>query len=90
MFSHGTFDGIAPPFWSVLAPTDETDEAILYTVCVKHSRIHIEGPYEWNASPLCSRIFAGKIIKEVEEYGGAVDPSLKKKRCRTGIGSRDV
>eukprot|EP00978_Attheya_sp_CCMP212_P031292 scaffold117710_cov54-Attheya_sp.AAC.4 len=38
----------------------------------------------------CSRGFAGKIIiKEVEEYGGVVDPSSKKKRCRTGIGSRD-
>eukprot|EP00978_Attheya_sp_CCMP212_P027778 scaffold93923_cov54-Attheya_sp.AAC.3 len=37
-FSHDTFDGIAPPFWSLLAPTDET-EAILYTVCVKRSRI---------------------------------------------------
>eukprot|EP00978_Attheya_sp_CCMP212_P003308 scaffold6823_cov45-Attheya_sp.AAC.2 len=38
----------------------------------------------------CSRGFAGKIIKEVEEYGGVVDPSSKKKRCRTGIGPRDV
>eukprot|EP00978_Attheya_sp_CCMP212_P035844 scaffold158434_cov51-Attheya_sp.AAC.2 len=39
----------------------------------------------------CSRGFAGKITKEVDEYGGVVDPSSKKKkRCRTGIGSRDV
>eukprot|EP00978_Attheya_sp_CCMP212_P032327 scaffold125706_cov56-Attheya_sp.AAC.3 len=36
----------------------------------------------------CSRGFAGKIIKEIEEYGGVVDPSLKKKNCQTGIGSR--
>jgi hypothetical protein len=31
--------------------------------------------------------FAQKIIKEVEEYGGVIDPSSKKK-CQTGIGSR--
>jgi hypothetical protein len=38
----------------------------------------------------CPSGFAGKIIKEVEEYGGVVDPSSKKKRGRTGIGLRDV
>eukprot|EP00978_Attheya_sp_CCMP212_P000175 scaffold305_cov60-Attheya_sp.AAC.8 len=37
-----------------------------------------------------SRGFARKIIiKEVKEYGGVIAPSSKKKRCRTGIVSRD-
>ena len=30
-----------PPFWSLLAPTDET-EAILYTFCVHHSRYDLQ------------------------------------------------
>jgi hypothetical protein len=36
----------------------------------------------------CSRGFAGKIIKEVKDHEGVVDPSSKKENCQTGIGSR--
>jgi hypothetical protein len=31
-FSHDTFDVIVPPFWSLLAITDE-NKAILYIIC---------------------------------------------------------